>query len=250
MIPIRTLLVDDDQANLGLMKVMFEKNFPEVEIIELCHSPEDALEAITNYSPDLVFIDIEMPGITGFELLEKLRHNDFDVIFITAHDEYSLQAFKFSAIDYLIKPPKVEDIRQAIDRIVQRRNSYVTLDQMRQLMRNLRNQLHEKPRLALNTHEKVIFIQLDEIVRCEANGVYTMFHLTDGRKQMVSKNIQKYEEILVSHGFYRAHRSHIVNIDFVREFVKEGEGHLVMKDNSKVDVSRYRRDDILKKLGK
>lgn len=250
MSQIRTILVDDDQANLGLMKIMLEENFPEIELIEMCHAPEDAIEAITNFRPDLVCIDIEMPGITGFELLERLRYHDFDVIFITAHDEYSLQAFKFSAVDYLIKPPKVEDIRHALDRIMQRRNSTVTLDQMRNLLRNLRLQLNEKPRLALNTHEKVIFINLEDIVRCEANGVYTVFHLSDGRKQMVSKNIQKYEEVLVQHGFFRAHRSHIVNIDYVREFIKEGEGHLVMKDNSKVYVSRYRRDDILKKLGK
>lgn len=247
---IRTIIIDDDQANLSLMKIILEANFPEIELMELCASPEDAIEAITNYSPELLFIDIEMPGLNGFQLLERLGKHEMDVIFVTAHDEYSLKAFKYSAVDYLIKPPKIGDIRKAIDRVIEKRKSTVTLEQMRELIRQIRYQVWEKPRIALNTHERVFFVNVEDIIRCEASGVYTVFHLQDGKKHMVSKNIQKFEPTLLQYGFFRAHRSHIVNLNFAREFVKEGEGHLLMADGAHVEVSRYRKDDILKRLGR
>jgi two-component system LytT family response regulator len=247
---IKTIIVDDDKANLSLMKILLEKNCPEVDVVEYCNSPEDAVEAITNYRPDLVFIDIEMPGLTGFELIEQLGNDEFDVIFVTAHDEYSLKAFKYSAIDYLIKPPKVDDIKKAIERVIEKRKSHVTLHHLKELTRQIRSYIHDKPRIALNTHERIFFVNVEDIVRCEASGVYTVFHLNDGRKHMISKNIQKFEAVLLQYGFYRAHRSHMINITYAREYVKEGEGYLIMSDGAKVEVSRYRKDEILKRLGK
>ncbi|MBI3233167.1 MAG: response regulator transcription factor [Bacteroidetes bacterium] len=247
---IRTVIVDDDQANLTLMKILLENNCPELDVIEYCITPQEAIEAITNYRPELVFIDVEMPGLNGFELLEQLGKQEFDVIFVTAHDEYSLKAFKYSAIDYLIKPAKVDDIKKAVERVLEKRTSNITLVQLRELTRQIRYQMYEKPRLALNTHERVFFVNIEDIIRCEASGVYTVFHMNDGKKHMISKNIQKFEEALTQYAFYRAHRSHIINMTYVKEYVKEGEGYLLMSDGAKVEVSRYRKDEVLKKLGK
>lgn len=250
MSKIRTILVDDEDINLNLLRMILEQHCPMVEVIESCKTPNEAIEAINNLKPDLVFADIEMPGMTGFELIEKLGITDFDVVFVTAYDDYMLKAFKFSAMDYLIKPPKVDDLKMVVDRVVSKRRSNVTHEQLNELIRTISTRDKEKPRLALNTHEKIFFVNIDDIVRCEASGVYTIFHVKDGKKHMVSKNIQKFEDILEDHSFYRPHRSHIINLNFVKEFIKEGDGYLLMSDGSRVDVSRYRKDEILKKLGK
>jgi two-component system LytT family response regulator len=250
MSKIRTLLIDDDEATINLLKIILEQHCPNVEIIECCTTPQDALVSINNLQPDLVFADIEMPGLNAFELLEQVNEVNFDVVFVTAHDEYMMKAFKYSAVDYLVKPPKVDELKMAIKRVADKRKSNVTHEQLNELIKQFKNTNKEKPRLALNTHEKIFFVNIDDIVRCEASGVYTIFHIKDGKKHMVSKNIQKYEEILEEHGFYRPHRSHIINLSYVKEFIKDGDGYLLMADGSKVDVSRYRKDEILKKLGK
>ncbi len=244
---IRTLLVDDLEENTIILRKMLEQHCPDVEVISVCHTPQEAIEAIHSLKPRLVFSDIEMPVMNGFEMIDAIDTIDFDVIFVTSHDDYMLKAFKYSAIDYIVKPPQVQDLLNAVKR-VSKKKSNLTHDQLNEFISNLKGQ-GDKRKITLNTHERIIFVTVEEIIRCEASGVYTVFHLRDGKKHMVSKNIQKYEEMLLGQGFFRPHRSHIINLNYVKEFVKEGEGYMLMADGSRVDISRYKKEEILKKLG-
>lgn len=247
---LRTIIVDDEPINIKVLEALLEKHCQNVEVINTFIDPAEAIEGIQELRPDMVFADIEMPSISGVEMIRLIPEVNFDVIFITAHNNYAVDAFKVAAIDYIVKPPQPDAVKIAVDRVAAKRRSNVSKEQLNELITQIRSGYREKPRLALNTHEKIFFVNLDEIIRCEASGVYTVFHLVDGKKHMVSKNIQKFEEVLEEHGFYRPHRSHIINLEYVKEFVKEGEGHLSMADGSKVEVSRYRKEEILKKLGR
>lgn len=250
MTKLKTILVDDEQINLKVLETLLEKHCPNVEIIGRFSDPAEAIEGIQELRPDMVFADIEMPTMSGVEMIRSIPEVDFDVVFITAHNNYAVDAFKVAAIDYIVKPPQTDAVKIAVDRVAEKRRSNVSREQLNELITQIKSGYKEKPRLALNTHEKIFFVNLEEIVRCEASGVYTVFHLMDGKKHMVSKNIQKFEDLLEEHGFYRPHRSHIINLEYVKEFVKEGEGHLLMADGSRVEVSRYRKEEILKKLGR
>lgn len=245
---IRTLLVDDLEENTIILKKMLEQHCPEVEVISVCNTPQEAIEAINTLKPRVVFCDIEMPVMNGFEMIDAIEKIDFDVIFVTSHDDYMLKAFKYSAIDYIVKPPQAVDLINAVKR-VSKKKSNLTSDQLNEFISNLKGSGGDKKKITLNTHERIVFVSVDEIIRCEASGVYTVFHLRDGKKHMVSKNIQKYEEMLEEQGFFRPHRSHIINLSYVKEFVKEGEGYMLMADGSRVDISRYKKEEVLKKLG-
>jgi len=244
---IRAIIIEDEQHNRENLFQMITCHCPEVEIIAVCSSAVEGRDSIITLHPDLIFLDIEMPGGTGFSMLENLSRIDFEVIFVTAYDYYGIKAIKFSALDYLLKPVDTNDLITAVEK---------AKDKIRQKKENLRlrNMLENNHRsssekmLALSMSDKVEFIEVASIIRCESDSNYTIFFLKNGEKILISKTLKEYDELLSPYGFLRVHQSHLINLKEIKCFVKTDGGYIKMKDGSSVSISRQRRETVLKVL--
>ncbi|MBB1284951.1 response regulator transcription factor [Flavisolibacter sp. BT320] len=240
---IRAVIIDDEQNNIDNLEVLLSKHCPQVSLAgQACNALEGAA-LIRKISPDLVFLDIQMPGGNGFDLLKSLDQTDFGIIFVTAHDQYGIQAVKFSAIDYLLKPVAVEDLKAAVQKAAGKaaqKNQNLQLQNLLQLLRQ--EQEKSSHRIALQSTRETRFIETGKILRCESSNNYTTFHLAGGEKIVTSRPIFEYEEMLAGYDFFRCHQSHLVNKKHIRSWVKEDGGYLLMDDNSEVPVSRNKRE--------
>lgn len=244
---IRTILVDDEQNNRDNLRELLQKYCPKIQIVSACASAQEAMKAIETHQPELVFLDIEMPRENGFNLLEKLPNIDFEVIFVTAYDHYGIKAIKFSALDYLLKPIDISELIQAVNKAEEKINQQQENQRMLHLLHN--NRLpDENKTLALSLADKIEFVEINTITRCEAENNYTTFYLNNGQKLIVSKTLKEYDELLSSFHFLRVHQSHLINLDYVKSFIKNDGGYIRMKDGSNVSISRQRRDYVLKIL--
>jgi len=244
---IRILIVDDEPSARNILQMLIEKYVAGNKEIRTCASPEEALETIPVFKPTLLMLDIEMPHMNGFDLLNRIGHWDFDVIFTTAYDKYAIKAIRFSALDYLLKPVDIVDLQNAVNRHIVKKEYP---PQQEKLVTNLINNLQQKDassfKLALSTMEGVFFFEPAAIIRCEGENNYTRFFFPDRRPLLVSKTIKEYEEILGEYGFLRAHKSHLVNKTFVRHLDKEG--LLWLTDGSNIVVSRRKKEEVMKEL--
>lgn len=244
---IRALIIDDEPRASGILQLMIERFVPEIERSWICNDAREAALLIHELKPDLLFLDIRMPHLNGFDVLEQIRFRRFKVIFTTAFSEYALKAIRFSAFDYLLKPIDPRELIAAVERY---RDSLDELgfqpDQLRNVLENLKAESPTEFRLAIPTKDGVHFFQPAEIVRLEASGSYTQFFLTDRKRFIASKGLGEYEELLKEHGFIRTHKSHIVNRLFV-SFL-DHDGFLVLQDNSRVEISRRRKEEVLRSL--
>ena len=239
---IRSLIVDDESAGREALKALLNKYCPEISVVADARSIRDALDTVENV--DLVFLDIELPDGTGFDLLDEVTSRAFDVIFVTAYDHYGIQAVKAAAADYLLKPVSPDELRLAVQRVVERHAT-------RQLSMVTGQQTtadFSRERLALPNAEGLVIVELDEIVRCQSHSNYTEFHTTDGRSILVSRSMREYERVLTPGGFVRIHNSHIINLRYVRNYVRGKGGYVVMADGSHVDVSVRRKEAFLRML--
>lgn len=246
---VRALIIDDEPRNVRILKNLLEEFCPEVTIEGEAGDVKTAFTAIRHYKPDLVFLDIEMPYGNAFDLLDKLMPIDFEVVFITAFDTYTLKAFKYSALDYLLKPVDIQDLKAAVKRAVERMAGKNINLQLANLLGNLKNTQPGLQKIALPAIDGIIFVNVTEIIRFEANGSYTDVHLNSLEKITVSKNIKEYEDILPPSIFCRVHNSHIINLNRVKKYHKGRGGYLVMDDGTNIEVSIRRRDDFLAKFG-
>jgi len=242
---IRTLIIDDESRAINLLKTTIERDFASQFQIETAHYPEEGIEKILHYKPELVYLDIEMPLMTGFELLTRIPEIDFKVIFTTAYAHYAIRAIRYNALDYLLKPVNPMELTDAIARFLIQRQKYEDRELYSRQLENLF--ANNEKNLAITTYDGVVFLELDKIIRCEADLNYTKFILTDNKSFVSSKTLKEYEDLLGSHeNFIRVHRSHLVNVDYLVKF--KNEGSLVLKDNSCVPISRRRKDDVMKRL--
>ncbi|HET6724078.1 MAG TPA: LytTR family DNA-binding domain-containing protein, partial [Chitinophagaceae bacterium] len=216
--------------------------------IKTCNSPEDALNIIQEWQPNLLMLDIEMPNMNGFDLLNRVGNSGFDVVFTTAYDKYAIKAIRFSALDYLLKPVDIAELQNAINKHIIKKFQPPQEQQM--LVSNLINNLQQKDqtgfKLALSTTEGVFFFIPSEIIRLEGESNYTRFHFASQKPMLVSRTLKEYEEILAEHDFIRAHKSHLVNKKFVKHLDKEG--LLWLTDGSHIIVSRRKKEEVLKEL--
>ncbi len=246
---IRSVLVDDELSNLENLHILLTNYCPSVTVVGMASSVEDAAVLITKEKPDLVFLDIEIKNSTGFDLLEQLPKRDFDVIFVTAFDQYAIKAFRFSALDYLLKPVNVLDLEEAVGRVGKRHDSGETkVGELENLMFNLRKELPTSRRIALPLSGRTEFITISDIRRCEGESSYTTFFLQKGPKMVVSRTLKEYEEMLADYNFVRVNKSNLVNMSYVKSFVKKGGAHLVMDDGTTISVSSQKRSDIFRQL--
>lgn len=232
------VLIDDEISALKGLELKLRKLLPDIEIVETFSKPETALEWLINNSPDLVFLDIEMPRLNGFELLSGLKEINFQVIFVTAYSEYALQALKHSAVDYILKPIENEELIEAVDkavRIIEMKDREAA--QLR-LIKLLQETLSNNNKLVVPTAKGLSFIPMDEIIHLEGDEGYTRIHLNDTGFVLSSYSLGRFEKMLTS-VFFKCHKSHIINIEKARSF--ENEGYIVMDDKQRVPISKPNR---------
>jgi two-component system, LytTR family, response regulator len=237
---VKALIIDDESRAINLLKMTVEQTFPGQFMLETAQGSDEGLDKLNQFKPELLFLDIEMPSMSGFDLLAASKSVDFKVIFTTAHNEYAIKAIRYNALDYLLKPINPFELQEAIIRYEQQRK-----DNKGAYEKQLENFLSNKEKsLAITTYDGVVFLELDQIIRCEADLNYTQFILRDNKRFLSSKTLKEYEDLLEAHAnFIRVHRSHLVNMDFVSKY--QSDGHLLLKDSSLVPVSRRRKDEVL-----
>jgi two-component system LytT family response regulator len=216
-----------------------------VQVIAGCISGKEAIPLLKEQKPDLVFLDIEMPHINGFEMLQALPRIDFDIIFTTAYDQFAIKAIKFSALDYLLKPIDKDELAGAVDKINTHPSRFISTRQLDLLLQNMQSARHGLETIALPTLEGYEMVQAAHIVRCESDSNYTLIFLKNGTKILVSKTLKEVEELLEGHSFFRVHHSHLVNLNEIKKYVKGDGGYLVMSNNNAVSVSRSKKDALL-----
>ena len=241
------LIIDDEKRAINGLKLLLENHVPEVDPVYTALGSAKGIEQIKIRKPALVFLDVEMPGMTGFDILELLRGSPINVIFTTAYDHYAIKAIRFSAIDYLLKPIDVQELKAAVQRFLDLPQSNQTINPLiDNLVSNLRSIPQRKPRLAISTLGGLTFFDIDHIVRLEADNNYTVFHLEDGQRFISSKTLKEYDELLSEYQFIRVHQSHLINPDYIRAYTQKG--ILEMKTGDYVNVSRRKHPWVVERL--
>jgi two-component system, LytTR family, response regulator len=246
---IQAIIIDDEHDGREALRIAVERYFPDVNIRRICETPDEGIESIKSIKPDLVFLDVQMPHLSGFDLLKKVSPFDFEVIFVTAHDQYAIKAIRFSALDYLLKPVDIDDLRTALGKVKERLELKNTSQQYQSVLHNAQNN-GKIDRLAVPTQDGIEFFHTADIVYCEAQGSYTSILLKGKSKALVSRNLKDFENLLSDSGFCRVHHSYLINMNHVRKYVKGEGGYVVMTDDHTVDVSRRKKDEFLKLLVK
>lgn len=242
---IRVAIVDDEAATRMLLRRLFKDYFPDVQIIGEADSVATGLSLLKTNSPELLFLDIQMPDGSGFDLLNHFEQPDFQLIFITAFDQFALKAFQYNAIDYLLKPLEPKSLREAIEKL-RKQKELALRPRLNGLMETMETK--QAKRIALSSAEGYAFYNLEEIIRLESSGNYTTFYIQDGQRTTVAKTIKEYEELLPEQLFFRVHQSHIVSLQHVRKFLKSDNGLALMADGCKVPVSRRKKDTFIQLL--
>lgn len=246
---IKAVIIDDELATRESLAIMLEKNCSNIHILAFADSISTGIKAIAENKPDLVFLDIQLSDGKGFEILKHFKTIDFKVIFVTAFDKYAVKAFKFSAIDYLLKPVSVNELVDAVDKVESFIESENYKLKLSVLMANMRDKSSkETKKIVLKTHEAYYLVNVKDIIRAEAHGCTTVIHLADGQVLSVSKLIGEFDEMLSDYDFIRPHRSHLVNADFIKVCEKSRNGALILKDATKIPVSINKKEGIIKVL--
>jgi two-component system LytT family response regulator len=246
---IRTALIDDNPHAIQILRDDLARMFPEVEIVGEADGVVQGAKLLRNTQPDLLLLDIQMGDGTGFDILEIVPDLRFQLIFTTAHDEHAIRAFRFAAVDYLLKPIDPEELRRAVER-AKRMLPVEPITQAQVPILREHFQPKEKPKtIALHTAEKIHIARLADILRMEADGNYTEVHFTNGQKLLLTKTLKDFSTILEETGFLRAHQSHLVNFEHIREFIKTDGGYIVMADGAKVPVAVRKRAEVVERLG-
>ena len=244
---IRCVLIDDESNSLEMMEWLLKTYCPQVQIEAMCNAASKGIEAIHKFQPDLVFLDIEMPHMNGFQMLEQLSTVDFEIIFTTSYDQYAIKAFKFSALDYLLKPVDRQELGTAVQKVVQRLSRPVP-QQLEILLQKLYQPASSIRKIALPTMEGLQMIPIDSIISCASDSNYTIFQLKNKQKLIVSRLLREVEEMLEEYSFLRVHHSYVVNLNEIEKYYKGDGGYVVMSDGSSIDVSRNKKDVLLTKL--
>lgn len=248
---IKAIIIDDEKNNIDNLAILLKKLFPELNIIGEATDAVYGEKLILQYKPDIVFLDIQMPGKSGFDLLASLSVYDFQLIFVTAFDQFGIQAVKFSAIDYLLKPVKEEELQKAVQKAITRSLEKKQNKQLENLLDLLQDrQPKDDHRIALPSSKETRFVRTKEIIRCESSNNYTTFYILNGESIITSKPIFEYEEVLQEYGFIRCHQTHLVNKRYIKSLVKQEGGYLLLENGAKIPISRLKREQVKKELEK
>jgi len=239
------IIVVDDEQNVRqtLLKILHQEAY-DLNYIGEAGTVKEAVQLINKQNPDILFLDVELTDGTGFDILAQFENPSFKVIFITAYQEYALRAFKFSALDYILKPFDPEDIDSAMAKVTKAFESENLQVKLKAFLSNIENISREVKKIVLNTSESIHLVNVQDIIRCQSDGNYTRFFLQDRKNLLVSKTLKQYDEMLTPYGFFRVHQSHLVNLNFLDFFNKDNE-RLILKDSSAIPVSTRRKDQLI-----
>ncbi len=245
---IKAILIDDELNSLQNLEQKLEGFCPDVQVVAVSQRPEEGIVLIRQHQPDVVFLDIEMPRMSGFRMLEALGDYDFDIIFTTAYNHYSIDAIRISAFDYLVKPIGIEELQSAVERLSKSLNKH-TKEKLDILKRSLNDSKNQEDKIAISTSEGIEFIPIKEIIHIESSSNYSRIFLTNNKNLMVTKILKDFEEMLVPYNFYRVHNSHLINLNFIQKYIRSQGGQVQLQDGSVIDISRRKKDEFLKMIG-
>jgi two-component system LytT family response regulator len=247
-VTLRAVLIDDEKHCIETLRYELEQHCPQVEIAGTASSGPDGISLIREMKPDLVFLDIEMPGMSGFEMVRQLDTTSLNVIFVTAYDQYALQAFRCAATDYLLKPVISEQLTDAVNRVANRSSKDgVTKDKLDALLYNLREGL-KSPRVALSSGRSIDFVESSRIMYCKAESNYTDVLLTDGKRYTLSRTLGDVETMLDHLEFFRVHQSYLINLSQMTSYIRDDGGYAVMRDGTRIPISKRRKEDFLQRI--
>ncbi|MBC7848787.1 MAG: response regulator transcription factor [Chitinophagaceae bacterium] len=244
---ITATIVDDEPDCCESLATLLERYCPEIKILDICYSADAAIGSLKQQQPQILFLDIEMPFMNGFELLEKVDDIKFELIFTTSYDQYAIKAIRYSALEYLLKPIDREELQKAVQKAV-KRNAILLPQQLQILLDQIKQPSMLMTKIAIPTLEGFQLILAESIVRCESEGNYTVLFLKDKRKLTASRNLKEIEEMLEDYSFIRVHNSYLVNLNEIEKYVKGEGGYLIMSDNATINVSRSRKELLIKKI--
>ena len=245
---LKSVIVDDEQKSRESLKILIEDFCEGVEVKALCQNVAEAIEAIEQFKPAVVFLDIQLQRETGFDLLTKIKTVDFDVVFTTAYSEYAIKAFKFAAIDYLLKPIDIQELKSAIEKVAKKSGSNIS-DRLEQLLGNLRSKSTDTYKLALPTADGLVFVKVNDILYCEASSNYTEIFLANDKKYLVSRTLKEYEDMLADQNFFRIHHSYLINLNSIKKYVRGEGGYVIMNNDKSLDVSKRKKEGFLSRIG-
>jgi two-component system LytT family response regulator len=241
---ILSIIIDDELNNIENLQSLLRAYCNDISVVATAISADEGKVAIEEHNPDLVFLDIQMPGKSGFDMLKTFPQIDFEIIFITAYDQYGIQAIKFSALDYLLKPVVIDELKDAVRKAKEKINTKQKNASIENLLEYIKNGQKSTPKIALPTLNEIMYVKVADIIRCEASDNYTTFYLQNKEKILVCKTLKEFAELLKPHGFIRTHQSHLVNAHFVKSLLKEDGGALLMNDLTKVPISRQNKETV------
>ena len=241
---IKAIIVDDENHCVHTLRYELSKHCPHVEVIGVALSGEEAIDKINDLHPDLVFMEIEMPGMSGFDVLHRLSPVTFNIIFVTAYDQYAIQAFRYAALDYLLKPVTWEQLKEAVSRV----GSYhpIAQDDSRLdiLMHNLRDGL-KSPRIVLPSSRGMDFVNTEDILYCSSESNYTHLSMRDGKKYTYAKTLKEVEHLLENHGFFRIHQSYLIQLSHIQRYLRDDGGYVVMADGFHIPIAKRRKEEFM-----
>lgn len=245
---IKAVIIEDEKKSAEALAQLLQKNCPDVTILGKVENVKDAIESVRNLKPELIFLDVMMPDGSGFDVLEKISDLKFDVIFTTASEKFAVKAIKYSALDYLLKPIDAEELKAAVKKVQDRKNIISPEQNLQSLLENIKKSDEQYSKITLPAGNAYEVVLVKDIIRCEANDNYTNVYLAGGKKFLVSGTLKHYEELLPEKDFVRAHHSHLINMNHMTRFLKEDGGYAMMSDGSKVEVSRRKKEEFLKRM--
>jgi two-component system, LytTR family, response regulator len=246
---IRAIVIDDEKRSRDTLSGLLMKYCQEdVDLVAEADGYVTGLVAIRHHKPDVVFLDIQMPDGSGFKLLEDLEEISFEVVFTTAYDQYAIKAIRYSALDYLLKPIVPAELRNAVAKVKQKKSDGTINKHIRVLLENIKDKNSVSKRIILSTSEGMHVIDIRDIIRCESDDYYTRFFIKERKPIMVSKTLKENEELLSEFGFIRPHKSHLVNVRYIKSYIKVDGGYILLQDGTTVPVSRRKKEKILEEL--
>lgn len=250
---IKTIIIDDEPSAVSVLSMLLKNKYPtEIEILATSNSAIEGKELIEKLDPDLVFLDIEMPVMTGIDLVKTFNNPSFRVVFVTAYDDYAVEAFKLCAVDYLLKPVGPDSVVATIEKVKSdiSKNNSVAFHALKELQRILSKDNGQSEKIGISSADKILFLNISEIIYCEAQGGYTNVFLQDGSKILSSKALGDFESQLTPSHFFRIHHSYLINLKRIREFQRNDGGYVIMENGKQLEVSQRKRKDFVQAISR
>ncbi|SNY95452.1 LytR/AlgR family response regulator transcription factor [Flagellimonas pacifica] len=245
---LKVVIVEDEKHSRETLKTLLEEFCRDVKVIAMASSVNEAIKVLSVFSPDVVFLDIELQSGVGFDILEQIKEPSFEIIFTTAFEKYAIKAIKFSSLDYLLKPIDLDELQQAVEKARNRMDTNVYRQQIDNLMQSLSRESNKQEKICLATTAGMEFIAIEDIVLCKAGGSYTSFILKDKKKLLVSKHLKEYENLLADQQFMRVHNSYLINLKEVKKYIKSDGGYIIMSNDMHVNLSPRKKDDLMEAM--